>query len=154
MEFDRSVGDKKPETQCLCGFPDCCLASMRGFEPPTYRLGGGRSILLSYMDRYEISGFLGLPTHRLFFSWWPFLPVLRRRSLYPTELRRQMLIFRGFWPLGLFLTPRILPQNRLENRPFLISRILKMPKWQLAPKLDAIAKKNKRTEFSLGLEWS
>ena len=29
-------------------------ASMRGFEPPTYRLGGGRSILLSYMDIFII----------------------------------------------------------------------------------------------------
>ncbi len=26
------------------------MASLRGFEPPAYRLGGGRSILLSYSD--------------------------------------------------------------------------------------------------------
>ncbi len=27
------------------------MASQRGLEPPTYRLGGGRSIQLSYWDR-------------------------------------------------------------------------------------------------------
>ena len=30
------------------------LASQRGFEPPTCRLGGGRSILLSYCDIFYI----------------------------------------------------------------------------------------------------
>lgn len=31
------------------------MASSAGFEPTAFRLGGGRSILLSYRDIYEIS---------------------------------------------------------------------------------------------------
>ncbi len=37
---------KSSEQSGLCSD----VASTRGFEPPTYRLGGGRSILLSYVD--------------------------------------------------------------------------------------------------------
>ena len=32
------------------------LASLKGFEPPAYRLGGGRSIQLSYRDLYAALG--------------------------------------------------------------------------------------------------
>ena len=33
-------------------FPHCCLASLTGVEPAAFRLGGERSILLSYRDNY------------------------------------------------------------------------------------------------------
>ena len=36
------------------GLQRCLLASMRGFEPPTPRLGGVCSIQLSYMDVSDI----------------------------------------------------------------------------------------------------
>ncbi len=35
------------------------LAPQRGFEPPTYRLGGGRSILLSYWGMKIASAQIG-----------------------------------------------------------------------------------------------
>ena len=47
------------------------MASLRGFEPPAYRLGGGRSILLSYsdinLDLYIIAPFLEIFNIKVFF---------------------------------------------------------------------------------------
>ena len=43
--------EKDPETWYNIHITGTCyLVSTRGFEPPAYRLGGGRSILLSYVD--------------------------------------------------------------------------------------------------------
>ena len=38
----------------------CYLPSLGGFEPPAFRLGGERSILLSYRDNYEFLKALNL----------------------------------------------------------------------------------------------
>ncbi|EDP18185.1 hypothetical protein CLOBOL_01540 [Enterocloster bolteae ATCC BAA-613] len=50
---------------------------MTGVEPAAFRLGGGPSILLRYMDLYKI------------FSVGRLLQqALRRRTLYPAELQK------------------------------------------------------------------
>ena len=41
-------------------FFELLWSSVRGFEPPAYRLGGGRSILLSYTDKGYFQGLLCL----------------------------------------------------------------------------------------------
>ncbi len=45
---------KKPEALSFKDFPTFFLASPIGFEPTACRLGGDRSILLSYGDRHRI----------------------------------------------------------------------------------------------------
>ena len=44
----------------------CVRTSTRGFEPPTYRLGGGRSILLSYVDKTVV---LQYPQHHVMITY-------------------------------------------------------------------------------------
>lgn len=49
LKRDSKKGRKKTASPVF-PFLRLRLASLRGFEPPAYRLGGGRSILLSYSD--------------------------------------------------------------------------------------------------------
>ena len=57
--------DDESRAESECSYLNT-IASTRGFEPPTYRLGGGRSILLSYADLSRI--WLGLPCFILHLS--------------------------------------------------------------------------------------
>ena len=49
-----SQKQKKLKTSINQGFQRCLLASQTGIEPAAFRLGGEPSILLRYMDVYEI----------------------------------------------------------------------------------------------------
>ena len=84
---------KKPKTLENKGFRRCLLASLRGFEPPAYRLGGGRSIQLSYSDVWSSIIIARQKSNcNPIFNFSPVAVVrnLRRRVLYPTELRRHL----------------------------------------------------------------
>ncbi len=62
------------------------MAFPPGFEPGAFRLGGGRSILLSYGNL--LFGCVG---------WRVYLHYLRRRTLYPAEVQAHgiKLVLRG-----------------------------------------------------------
>ncbi len=67
--------EKTPQSIGITTF----LASWKGLEPPACRLGGDRSIQLSYQDVYEIVCQIIKDVH-----------ALRRLALYPAELRAHM----------------------------------------------------------------
>ena len=71
---------KMPQTLVFTAF----VASPARLERAAFRLGGGRSIQLSYGEKYEI---VGPPRneHR----------ALRRRPLYPAELREHIAAIGG-----------------------------------------------------------
>ena len=50
---------KRRKPLILLGFPTEFLAFPRWFEHPTYRLGGGRSIQLSYGNIFKIYSIIG-----------------------------------------------------------------------------------------------
>ena len=66
------------------------VAPRTGFEPAAYRLGGGRSIHLSYRGLLTCASLLERCAIRIKGKKRMNLCVLRRRTLYPAELRTHM----------------------------------------------------------------
>ena len=60
MSGDREKQNKKTLQTSKNGLQRCFLASLGRFELPAFRLGGERSILLSYRDVYQIYSIFSL----------------------------------------------------------------------------------------------
>ena len=113
MSDDREKQNKKTLQTSKNGLQRCFLASLGRFELPAFRLGGERSILLSYRDVYQIYSIFPLKRIRtscrlggvcsiqlsygdIFNLLWSRMEqlasqdfddlIIRRAVLYPTEL--------------------------------------------------------------------
>ena len=82
------------------------LAPRTGFEPAAYRLGGGRSIHLSYRGLLTCVSLLERCAIRIKGEKRMNLCVLRRRTLYPTELSGRIVTTPLLYPIFPLLSMR------------------------------------------------
>ena len=87
MSDDREKQNKKTLQTSKNGLQRCFLASLGRFELPAFRLGGERSILLSYRDVYQIYAIFPLKRIRTTYRLGGERSILLSyRDLYEIEL--------------------------------------------------------------------